>query len=117
MTTYDKGFKEEAVKLAEEIGTKKASEQLGISYNTLTNWRQKKNKYGQEANVGSGNKRKPASRQEQQIQEPLKIIRYGFFTIRLILINNGLKKPKKNIVPERLAMLIVTNPSTTSLLS
>ena len=68
MTSYDKSFKEEAIKLAEEIGTKKATEQLGISYNTLSYWRQKKKKYGQEGNVGSGNKRKPISEQEQLIQ-------------------------------------------------
>jgi transposase len=69
VTTYDKSFKEEAVKLAEEIGTKKATEQLGISYNTLSNWRQKRKKYGPAANVGSGNKRKSASQQEQDVQE------------------------------------------------
>lgn len=68
MTSYDKSFKEEAVKLAEEIGTKKATEQLGVPYNTLSYWRQKKKKYGQEANVGSGNKRKPTSEQELIIQ-------------------------------------------------
>lgn len=33
--TYEKSFKEEAVKLSDEIGLKKASEQLGIPYYTL----------------------------------------------------------------------------------
>ena len=69
MTSYDKSFKEEAVKLAEEIGTKKAAEQLGIPYNTLSYWRQKKKKYGQEAHVGSCHKRMPTNQQERLIQE------------------------------------------------
>ena len=30
--TYEKSFKEEAVRLSEEIGVKNAAEQLGISY-------------------------------------------------------------------------------------
>ena len=32
--TYDKSFKEEAVRLSDEIGVKKASEQLGVPYYT-----------------------------------------------------------------------------------
>ena len=43
--TYEKSFKEEAVKLSDEIGLKKASEQLGIPYNTLADWRHKQNIY------------------------------------------------------------------------
>ena len=33
--TYEKSFKEEAVRLSDEIGVKKAAEQLGISYNCV----------------------------------------------------------------------------------
>ena len=36
---YSKEFKEEALKLSDEIGTKKACEQLGIKYYTLSEWR------------------------------------------------------------------------------
>ena len=35
---YAGEYKEEAIKLAEEKGCKKASEELGISYNTLYGW-------------------------------------------------------------------------------
>lgn len=35
---YDREYKEEAIKLAEEKGCKKASEELGISYYTLYDW-------------------------------------------------------------------------------
>ena len=35
---YDREYKEEAIKLVEEKGCKKASEELGISYYTLYGW-------------------------------------------------------------------------------
>lgn len=54
MNTYDKQFKEEAVKLSDEIGARKASEQLGISYHTIIDWRRKRAQYGDKAHIGSG---------------------------------------------------------------
>ena len=39
MTTYSKEFKAEAIRLSDEIGVKKAAEQLGIPYFTLADWR------------------------------------------------------------------------------
>ena len=39
MKHYSKEFKEEALKLSDEIGVKKASQQLGIAYYTLADWR------------------------------------------------------------------------------
>ena len=36
---YSKEFKDEALKLSDEIGTKKAAEQLGLKYYTLAEWR------------------------------------------------------------------------------
>ena len=39
MSTYSKEFKEEAMHLSDEIGVKKAAAQLGIPYNTLSDWR------------------------------------------------------------------------------
>ena len=39
MTKYSKEFKEEALKLSDEIGVKKAAEQLGLQYYTLVDWR------------------------------------------------------------------------------
>ena len=41
MTKYSKEFKEEALKLSDEIGNKKAASQLGIPYYTLADWRNK----------------------------------------------------------------------------
>lgn len=39
MAKYNKEFKEEALKLSDEIGIKRAAEQLGLSYYTLADWR------------------------------------------------------------------------------
>ena len=39
MKHYSKEFKEEALKLSDEIGVKKAAQQLGIAYYTLGDWR------------------------------------------------------------------------------
>lgn len=39
---YSKEFKEEALKLSDEIGLKKAAQQLGIHYYTLSDWRSKR---------------------------------------------------------------------------
>ena len=67
--TYEKSFKEEAVRLSDEIGVKKAAEQLGISYNTLTDWRYKQKRHGSQAYVGSGHKRMSRDPKEQEIYE------------------------------------------------
>ncbi len=36
---YDNEFRQEALKLSDEIGVKKASELLGVPYYTLSAWR------------------------------------------------------------------------------
>ena len=36
MRRYDQSFKEEALKLSDDIGVKKACEQLDVNYGTLT---------------------------------------------------------------------------------
>ena len=46
--TYEKSFKIEAVKLSDEIGIKKAADQLGIPYYTLADWRHRQNVMGEE---------------------------------------------------------------------
>ena len=66
---YDKSFKEEAVRLSDEIGVKKASEQLGVPYYTLTGWRRNERRYSTQAYVGSGHKRVLADPKEQRIYE------------------------------------------------
>ena len=67
--TYEKSFKEEAVRLSDEIGVKKAAEQLGVSYYTLTDWRRERKRYSTQAFVGSGHKRMSADPKEQELYE------------------------------------------------
>ncbi len=67
--TYDKTFKEEAIKLSDEIGVKKSAEQLGIPYYTLAEWRQKRSKYGAQAVVGSGKERIDPQRKRELEKE------------------------------------------------
>lgn len=47
MTRYNKEFREQAIKLSDEIGVKKTSEQLGIVYGTLADWRKNRNRKNQ----------------------------------------------------------------------
>jgi transposase len=54
MKRYDKAFKEEAVSLSNEIGPKKAAEQLGVSCFTLQDWRKQRTLHGDGAFNGSG---------------------------------------------------------------
>jgi len=42
MKRYDKEFREQALKLSDEVGVKKAAEQLGIVYGTLADWRKQR---------------------------------------------------------------------------
>ena len=67
--TYEKSFKEEAVRLSDEIGVKKAAEQLGVPYYTLADWRQDRKRYNTQAYVGSGHKRVLADPKEQELYE------------------------------------------------
>jgi len=68
MRKYDREFKEETVKLSDEVGVKRAAAQLGVSYYTLTEWRQKRKAHGDHAFVGSGIRRDaPLSENERRL--------------------------------------------------
>ena len=54
MNQYDKAFKEEVVRLSDEIGLKKAAEQLGVAHHTLQDWRKRRTVHGDGAHIGSG---------------------------------------------------------------
>lgn len=66
---YDYTFKLEALKLSDEIGVRKAAEQLGIPYYTLADWRNIRKSEGESAFVGSGNRREPLDEKDRRIQE------------------------------------------------
>jgi transposase len=68
MSTYDKQFKEEAVKLSDEIGAKKAANQLGIPYYTLAEWRSRRKQHGDMAHIGSGHAYSDAGKTQREIE-------------------------------------------------
>ena len=66
---YDKSFKLEALELSDEIGVRKAAEQLSIPYYTLADWRYIRKHQGDSYFVGSGYQRKPVDEKDRRIQE------------------------------------------------
>ena len=66
---YDNTFKLEALKHSDEIGVRRAAEQLGIPYYTLADWRNIRKNEGESAFVGSGNRREPLDEKDRRIQE------------------------------------------------
>ena len=66
---YDVEFKLQAIALSDEIGIKAASQQLGISYHTLADWRHKWNHSETQVFVGSGKKAQPLDEKDRRIQE------------------------------------------------
>ena len=70
MRKYDKEFREEAVKLSDEVGIKQAAAQLGVAYYTLSQWHQKRKAYGDHAFVGSGIRRdSPLNENERRLMK------------------------------------------------
>lgn len=67
-TRYDKAFKEEAVRLSDEIGPKKAAEQLGVAYHTLQDWRRRRTLHGDGAHIGSGRAYASANKTAREIE-------------------------------------------------
>lgn len=59
---YSKDFKEEALKLSDEIGVKKAATQLGLPYYTLSDWRNKRKTERKSSAI-------PLTEQEKRIKE------------------------------------------------
>ena len=69
---YDKEFKLQALQLSDEIGVKKAADQLGINYytlDTLAEWRKIRKAKGADAFVGSGRSVLPASDKDRRIKK------------------------------------------------
>ena len=69
MKVYNKAFKEEAVKLSDDIGTKNAAEQLGIEPTLLSSWRAQSKKHKEQAFIGSGRKREELTDLEKEVKE------------------------------------------------
>ena len=75
MANYSKEFKEQALKLTDDIGLKKASEQLGLKYSTLAGWRQVWNKKNR-ANKDQVNS-KPLTDREQKMKLEIQELKHA----------------------------------------
>lgn len=69
MKRYDKEFREQALKLSDEVGLRKASEQLGIVYGTLADWRKKRGRYSNSKKEVANNPDDEISQLKKEISE------------------------------------------------
>lgn len=78
---YDKVFKEEAVKLSDEIGLSEAANRLGIPYQTLSEWRKVRTR-PQVVDIGGKSARERMLEEEnEELKRTVEILRdaLGFF--------------------------------------
>ena len=66
---YTKEFKEEALKLSDEIGVRKAAEQLGLKYNTLTDWRKQRKEQQSQPQLSEAEQARRIRELEQELAE------------------------------------------------
>ena len=85
MKQYRKEFREQALKLSDEIGVTKASEQLGVIYGTLADWRKvrkRKNKVLPAPDTSPlTDREKQLLKENQELKEANEILKdaLGFF--------------------------------------
>ena len=69
MKRYDENFKIESLKLSDEIGVKKACEQLNVKYGTLAGWRKQRVKKNKEEKSTNTDIQKEIIRLKKEIAE------------------------------------------------
>lgn len=84
--TYDKEFKEQALKLSDEVGVRNAAAQLGIPYYTIADWRsaRKHSKAAEAAPVTDKDARiKELEKQNRELKQANEILKdaLGFFAL------------------------------------
>ena len=85
MRQYSKEFKEQTLKLSDEIGLKKASEQLGVNHGTLSGWRKIRKRKGGEKSIPATSplteREKQLLRENHELKEANEILKdaLGFF--------------------------------------
>ena len=84
MKRYDQNFKDEALKLSDDIGVKKACEQLNLNYGTLTDWRKlrvKKERAGKKSDKELQNENARLKKEIEELKKSNEILKdaLGFF--------------------------------------
>lgn len=84
---YDVVFKEEAVKLSDEIGLPEAANRLGVPYQTLSEWRKKRTRASVVDVGGKSARERMLEAENAELKRTVEILRdaLGFFA----------KNPKK----------------------
>ena len=77
MVKYNKEFKEQALLLSDEIGVKKAAEQLGISYYTIADWRKVRSRNAKEERIASD--KTPFNERELAMQREIQELKKARF--------------------------------------
>lgn len=66
MTHYSMEFKDQALKLSDDIGLKEASQKLGVKYGTLSGWRKKR---AQDNTISAVADSSPLTEREKQLEK------------------------------------------------
>ncbi|EMB42179.1 transposase [Treponema denticola] len=69
MKRYDENFRIEVLNLSDEIGVKKACEQLNVNYGTLAGWRKQRGKKNKEEKSTNADIQKEIIRLKKEITE------------------------------------------------
>ena len=69
MKRYDENFRIEVLNLSDEIGVKKACEQLNVNYGTLAGWRKQRGKKNKEEKSTNADIQKEIVRLKKEIAE------------------------------------------------
>lgn len=80
---YSKEFREQAVRLSDEIGVRQACVQLGVMYNTLEDWRKKRSRERIEKSEAAGDeplteREKRLMKENAQLREANDILKEAF---------------------------------------
>ena len=86
MKMYDQNFKDEALKLSDGIGVKKACRQLNLNYGTLSGWRKqrsKKNKAGKKSEDEIQDEIARLKKENEELKSANEILKdaLGFFAV------------------------------------
>ena len=81
---YDMVFKEEAVKLSNEIGLADAANRLGVPYQTLSEWRKKRCPVQQQEATGKSARERELEAEVAELKRTVDVLQeaMGFFARR-----------------------------------
>ena len=97
MVKYNKEFKEQTLLLSDEIGMKKAAEQLGSSYYTIADWRKVSSRKAKEEGIASD--KTPLNERELAMQREIQELKKARFNCgnQILLPQLNVKFPHRKL--------------------